>query len=187
MILRAGTLVFSLLLAACGADNSARYLVDAPAAEKARNVRVRSIEVRDVVLPAYAAAIEIAQQDETGALRNVPDTLWADEPVRGMTAALARSLDLGSSATVAAEPWPLDAPADVQLTVRVERMIAGADGNFAFSGQYAISAPNGAVRERLERFDIRIPLAAPDAPAIAKATGQGIAALADAIIATLAR
>lgn len=186
MILRASPLLLALLLVACG-DNSARYLVDAPAAETARSVRVRSIEVRDVVLPAYAAAIEIPQQDETGALHNVPDTLWADEPVRGITAVLARSLDIGSSATVAAEPWPLDTPADVQLVVRVERMIAGADGVFVLSGQYAIAAPDGAVRERLERFDIRIPLAAPDAPAIAKATGQGIAALADDIIATLAR
>lgn len=187
MTMRAGSLFLALLLAGCGGDNSARYLVDAPAAETVRNVRVRSIEVRDVVLPAYAAAIEIAQQDETGALRNVPDTLWADEPVRGMTAALARSLDLGSSATVAAEPWPLDAPADVQLTVRVERMVAGADGTYAFAGQYAIASPDGAVRERLERFDIRIPLAAADAPAIAAATGQAVASLSGEIIATLAR
>ncbi len=187
MMMRASSLLLALLLAACGGNNSARYLVDAPAGEAARNVRVRSIEVRDMVLPAYAAAIEIAQQDESGALRNVPDTLWADEPVRGMTAALARSLDIGSSAKVAAEPWPLDTPPDVRLIVRVERMIAGADGTFVLSGQYAIAAPDGAVRERLERFDIRIPLATADAPAIAAATGQGIAALADDIITTLAR
>ncbi len=187
MMMRASSLLLVLLLAACGADNSARYLVDAPAAETTRSVRVRSIEVRDVVLPAYASAIEIAQQDETGALRNVPDTLWADEPVHGMTAELARSLDIGSSATVAAEPWPLETPADVQLTVRVERMIAGADGTFTLSGQYAISAPDGAVRERLERFDIRISLTTPDAPGIAAATGQAVAALAGEIIATLAR
>ncbi|WP_347310931.1 PqiC family protein [Defluviimonas sp. SAOS-178_SWC] len=187
MMMRASLLLLALLLAACGGNNSARYLVDAPASDGVRNVRVRSIEVRDVVLPAYAAAIEIAQQDETGALRNVPDTLWADEPVRGITAELARSLDIGSSATVAAEPWPLDTPADVQLTVRVERMVAGADGHFTLSGQCAIAAPDGVVRERLVRFDIRIPLKAADASAIAAATGQGIAALADDIIATLSR
>lgn len=187
MMMRVSAALLGLLLAACGADNSARYLVDAPAAEAARTVRVRSIEVRDMVLPAYAAALEIAQQDETGALRNLPDTLWADEPVRGMTAALARSLDLGSSATVAAEPWPLDTPADVQLIVRVERMVAGSDGIFVLSGQYAIAAPDGAVRERLERFDIRVPLAAADAPTIAAATGQAVAAIAADIIGTLAR
>lgn len=51
-----------------------------------------------------AEALEIAQQEPGGGLRNLPDSLWADDPVRGVTEALARALAAGTTATVAAEP-----------------------------------------------------------------------------------
>ena len=93
--------VLVALLAGCGAGNDARYLIDPPAAGARVSVRVGSIEVRDVSLPSYAAAVDIARQEPDGALRNVAGTLWADDPVRGITGALARSLDQATTASVA--------------------------------------------------------------------------------------
>lgn len=180
--------VAGILIAAAGcADNSARFLIDPPGAAQTIRVRVATVELRDVSLPGYAAALEIAQQEPTGALRNVPESLWADDPVRGVTMALARSLDQTASATVAAEPWPLADPAQARVDVRVDRMLAASAGNFEFSGQYAIASPEGAIRERLQRFDITVPLTGQDPAAIAAATGQAISALAVEIAQTLAR
>lgn len=186
MMRRLALLCLTLAAAGCG-DNSARFLIDAPAAPSEVAVRVSTIEVRDVSLPAYASALEIAQQEEGGALRNLPDTLWADDPVRGVTIALARSLDLATTATAAAEPWPLEEPAQARIDVRVERMLARADGQYELSGQYAVASPDGIIRERLERFDIRVPFEPADPAAIAAASGQAITTLAGQIAATLRR
>ena len=173
-------------LAGC-ADSSDRFLIDPPAAAAVTRVRVATIEVRNVSLPGYAAAIEMGQQEPGGALRNIPSTLWADDPMRAVTMALALALDGGTTATAAAEPWPLEEPAQARIDVRVERMLAGASGAFEFAGQYAVAAPDGAIRERLVRFDIAIPMPVRDPAAIATASGQAIAALARDIAATLAR
>ena len=176
-----------LAVAAGCADNSARYLIDTPPAASKVRVRVASVEVLDAKLPAYAAALEMPLQDDAGALRNLKKTLWADDPVRGVTNALALSLDAATTATVAAEPWPLQTPAQAVVDLRVERMLADASGGYQFAGQYAVAAPGGVIRERLERFDIRIPLAGTDAPSIVAAQGKAIADLAAQIARTLAR
>lgn len=182
------TLAAALPLMSCG-DNNARFPI-ATAAEatltKSR-VAVRTIEVRDISLPAYASASEIVVEQDTGALSVVSKAIWADDPVRGVTGALARSLDLRSTATVAAEPWPLAESADVRLEVRIDRMIAKADGQFELSGQFAIAAPNGAIRESLQRFSVSAPMADSSPSAVAQATGAAIDSLAGVIIKKLGR
>ncbi|MCV2863481.1 membrane integrity-associated transporter subunit PqiC [Albidovulum sediminicola] len=183
---RLALLCLTLALTGC-ADNAGRFVLDTPAPAARTAVAVSSIEVLDVALPAYAAAVEIARQDDGGAVRNLPDSLWADEPVRGITAALARSLDLATTATVAPEPWPLEEPAQARVAVHVEKMLARADGGFDFEGQFAVSAPLGGVRERIERFAIHLPAGAVDSAGIAAASGTAVARLAEAIARSLAR
>jgi uncharacterized lipoprotein YmbA len=186
-MMRLTVFAVAALLAGCGAGNDARYLIDPPAAVEKVPVRVGSIEVRDVSLPSYAAAVDIAQQEPDGALRNIAGTLWADDPVRGITGALARSLDQATTASVAAEPWPLAEPAQAELSVRVERMLAGADGQFRFAGQYALSSRDGVLRDRLRHFDITTPLTADGSAGIAGASGSAIAMLAAQIAEDLRR
>jgi uncharacterized lipoprotein YmbA len=185
--MRYSGLILILLTAACGSGNEARFLIDPPASAAETPVRVSTVELREVSLPAYAAAVEIAQQEEGGALRNLPDTLWADDPVRGVTMALARAIDQATTATAAAEPWPLDEPAQARVEVRVERMFAGLDGQFRFAGQYAIASPDGIIRERVRRFDITIPVSEAGAGAIAASSGLAISQLAQEIAAELRR
>lgn len=182
------TLAAALPLMSCG-DTNARFPIATASlapVSKAR-VAVRTIEVRDVSLPAYAAASEIVMEQEGGALSVVPKAIWADDPVRGVTGALTRSLDLRSTASVAAEPWPLAEPAAVRLEVRVDRMIARMDGNFELSGQFALAAPDNAIRESVQRFAVTAPMADASPAAVAQATGVAIDNLADEVIRKLRR
>ena len=176
----------TLGLAACG-DTAARYLVEPAPTAAPVALRVSSLEVRDVVLPSYAESSQILQEDASGALRPVPDSEWADSSARAMTAALARSLDLQTTAGVAAEPWPLSDAADARLDVRIDRIVARADQTFQMSGQYAVASFDGAVREVLERFDISVPMTGVTPAAIASAKGRAIDQLSEQIIARLAR
>ncbi len=190
MTFRPLAFILLLPLMACGTDS--RFLIASGPSEtgqtasKAR-VGVRSIEVRDVSLPAYASATDIVVEGTDGALKPVPGSIWADDQVRGVTGALAKALDARSTATVAAEPWPLLDQADVQVQVRVDRMIARATGQFEMSGQYAIAAPSGAVRETVRRFAFTAPLQGTSAAAVAQATGVAIDELASDIVARLRR
>ena len=183
---------FALVLPLLGCGEDARYLIASGPAEiggtsREARVRVRTIEVRDVSLPAYASASEIVVEQADGSLKPVSKSVWADDPVRGVTGALARAIDARSTATVAAEPWPLLDPADVQVEVRVDRMVARLAGGFEFTGQYAISAPSGAVRESVQRFGITVPLQGNSPAAVAQATGAAIDRLATDIVARLRR
>lgn len=174
----------ALSLTACG-DNKARYVI-APAPEStAVRLRVATVEVQDVSLPAYASATEIVVADDTGALRPVAKSIWADDPVRAITGALARSLGEKSTAKVAAEPWPLSESAQARLAVRVDQMIAGTDGNFTLAGQFALSSTSGAIRESLQRFTISVPMTDGSPASVADATGKAVGQLADQIIAKL--
>ena len=176
----------SLALAACG-DTAARYLVEPAPVAAPVALRLSSLELRDVVLPAYAEGSQILQQDADGALRPVEGSEWADASARAVTAALARSLDLQTTASVAAEPWPLSEPAAGRLDVRIDAMLARADGTFQIAGQFAVASFDGRAREVLERFDIRTPLTAQGPAAIAGAQGQAIDQLASQIVARLRR
>ena len=169
------------LLSACG-DNSARYLLEPPATQGQVRVPVRSIEVRDVSLPAYASASEIMLQDEDGALRPISRAIWADDPVRGVTLTLARGIGQASTARVMGEPWPLEDPADARIEVRIEQMVAQSDGIFRLTGQYSVASPMQVTRERIERFEILQPMAGSDAGAVADAAGAALATLSRQIV-----
>lgn len=180
-------LAFGLALAGCG--DSARYLVETPPAATSGTVALRlsSIELKDITLPAHASGPEVLIQSADGALVSVGDADWADEPVRAYSAALARHLDQRSSATVATEPWPLFERAQAELVVRIDRMLARADGQFELSAQVAITSAERVVRDRIERFSLTTPLPSPDAAGVASASGTALQLLAERILAMLAR
>lgn len=175
-----------LTLAACGGDK-ARFLIETAPADAPIRVRVSTIELREVVLPAYAADSQILAEGADGGLRPVKGAEWADGSAQAITAQLARNLDLRSTASVAAEPWPLTEPADVRLDVRMDRMVARKDGRFELSGQYAIVSASGVVRDSLERFEITAPMADGSPAAIAAAYSATIADLGQRILRRLAR
>lgn len=176
------TLLIATLLAACG-GNEDLYLIGTETTANELRVSTRSIEVKEVTLPAYAAASEIAFQTEEGALKTVKGALWAEEPRAAVTRIIAEHLDTGTSANAAAEPWPLLDGPDTTVTVRIDRMVARADQQFELSGQFATSSMNG--RDRLRRFSILQPLSGSSPGAIATASGAALAQLSRDIAAAL--
>lgn len=167
----------SLTLAACGGTPD-RYVVAPPAVTQSAGIGFKSVEVRDVSLPVYAAADEISVEDVDGKLVTDKEVLWADSPERAVGLELARNLTVLTGARVASEPWPFDASADARLEVRFESLVANADGQFRTSGQYFVGVDDGR-RERSGLFDLAVPYDIKGGPqAIAVARGQVILDLA---------
>lgn len=180
-----------MILAACGSPPATRYLIEAaPSTEQAPvRLRVSTIEMRDVSLPAYGEGSQILREGSAGVLFPIRGAEWADGSSAAITGELARRLDQRSTATVAAEPWPLADPADLRLEVRLSRVVARADGRFQLAGQFAVSAPDGQIRDFIEQIDITVPMSADedDARAVAEAYGRALENLAEVILARLAR
>lgn len=167
----------ALTLAACGGTPDL-YPVETPQVTQKIGIGFRAVEVRDVSLPTYAAADEIAVLDANGKLVTQSDVLWADSPERAVALELARHLARLSGARVASEPWPFEAFPDARLEVRFESLVAGIDGQFRTSGQYFVGVTDGG-RERSGLFDFSVPYDPAGGPqAIAQARGKAILDLA---------
>lgn len=168
----------AIALSACGGTPDL-YTVAPLQTEQKQRIGFKSVEVRDVSLPTYAGANEIAVQDVSGKLVTSSDILWADSPERAVALELTRHLARMSGARVASEPWPFEAFPDAQLEVRFESLIARADGQFQATGQYFVS-DEASRRDRSGLFDLTQPFDIAAGPqAIAAARGRVILELAE--------
>ena len=123
-------------------------------------VPYRSVEVREVSLPAYAEAETIYMEGAGGTLMPVEGAEWADLPSRAVTLDLVGVLEAVTGARVSAEPWPYDALPEARVEIRATRMAAGADGLFRLSGQYAVADLRGELdtpRDRSGLFEVATP------------------------------
>ncbi|MFC3569612.1 PqiC family protein [Paracoccus simplex] len=170
------------LLGACSnGEKTARYLIDPPAGGARVPDRLGTAELKDVSLPEYASGDELSWQSADGAVRSNTKQLWADNPQRAFTLALARSISDLSGATVIAEPWPLSEPPRRTLEVRVEKALAQADGLYRLTGRYFVGDSAAGGINQARSFDISVPLADTGPAAIARAQSQAIARLAGQI------
>ena len=175
-VVKAALIGATLTLAACGGSPD-RFAVVPPVATETVRIGFRSVEVRDVSLPTYAAADEISLQDADGRLVTEGDMLWADSPERAVALEITRHLTQLTGARVASDPWPFEGFPDARLEVRFESLIAGTDGQFRTTGQYFVAVANG--RERAGLFALAAPFDPEGGlPAIAQARGQIILQLA---------
>lgn len=177
-----------MLVAGCSdPEATGRYLVDPPQAGRQIPNRLGRAELREVVLPEYAAGQEVSWQSADGAVRSNPEAIWADNPPRAVTDSLARQISDLSGATVIAEPWPLGELPDSKIEVRISQMLAGADGVFRLSGRYFVApdefGPRADQGDRVRVFDLSVPLAGAGPAAIAAAQSQALALLAAQIAA----
>ena len=167
----------ALLLGACGGTANL-YSVPAPTTTEHIAIGFRTVEVREVSLPEYAAADTIAIQGANGVVVADDDIRWADLPERAVSLELTRHLTRLSGAQVASEPWPFESYPDATVEVRFETLLAGADGVFRGSGQYFVSSEDGR-RDHAHLFDLTVPYPLDGGPnAIATARGQLILNLA---------
>ncbi|MFD2174135.1 PqiC family protein [Rhodobacter lacus] len=182
LIRKALPLVLCATLTACSGDD-ALYLIEPPAPAEHLPNRLGRVELREVVLPQYATAPEVTAQEPGGALRAKTDALWADAPGAAITRVLASQISQISGATAVAEPWPLSAPPDRRLEVRVAQILAGADGLFHLTGQYFVAPVMGAGQDVARTFAITVPLANSDPATVAAAQAQALQQLAAQIAA----
>lgn len=170
-----------LALAALAACSGPEVRLSTP--EVASDVSVRtsfpSLEMRLVSLPTYASAQEISSQNADGTITSGDSLLWADDPARSVTLALARHLSQITGATVAPEPWPFDAFASGRVDVRFTEMLARSDNQFQLTGQYFVVDSEARGRDKSVLFDILEPVAEPYGPAqVAAARANAVAKLA---------
>lgn len=176
MTFRTPALLLALALTACSGTPD-RFAVIPPQTAASQRISFRAVEIRDLSLPAYAAADEISIQSADGTLVT-GDTLWADSPPRAVALELARALAQTTGARVASDPWPFQALPDASLDVRFESFVAEETGTFRATGQYFVAVPDGR-RERSGFFDLTVPYPEDGGlPEIARARGQIIADLA---------
>jgi len=148
---------------------------------------VSSAMVRTVSLPTYAAAEEIAREIAPGIIGADADILWADDPERAVTLAITRHMDDILNATIGPDPWPFVGLPDVSIDIRVERMLAGADGVFRLMGQYFLGGDGIDFPNRSESFAFNIPLTGDGTDAVAMAQARAILALSEDIARKIAR
>ncbi|WP_135506911.1 PqiC family protein [Roseovarius aestuariivivens] len=168
-------LLCAAALAACGAPES-RVAIPKLQADERQSIAYRSVSLREVSLPSYAASEEIFVAGEDGLLSPNEGLLWADDPSRAITLELSRHLSQITGAQVASEPWPFDDYPQVEVELRIETMLPGADNVFRLSGQYFVAPENGRDRSRL--FDLAVPIVAEGAGGIAAARGRAVQDLA---------
>lgn len=198
------TCLLATALFACG-DAGPRYLVESPPSNLNVRAAVRTLLVRTVSLPAYAADEEIAFQDDKGVVKTTNFGTWADDPERATTLTITRHLNTMSSAKVAPEPWPLPEPPEGVVDIRIENFIATNRGTFRISGQYFIGSekpepednfddpdytpksPPAPLSDRVGVFDIAVRLPGDGPAAIAKAQAEALTRLSERIARDLVR
>lgn len=75
-------------------------MIDPPDSAQRTGDQLGAAELKEVSLPDYAAADEIAWQGADGAVRSSTKILWADKPQRAFTITLAREISEISGASV---------------------------------------------------------------------------------------
>jgi uncharacterized lipoprotein YmbA len=182
-------LIFAFVVAsvvACSGPK-AQYLVEPVASDLKLRTSLSTLMVKTVSLPSYAAAEDVAIQDESGAVVTQKGALWADQPERATTLTLARNLTEILSAQVAPEPWPLDGLPDAAVDVRVERMLAGNNGSFQLTGIYYIGGEAQTIKAIAHSFRIETPVAKPGLTGIAAAQAIAIRQLSEQIARDIAQ
>lgn len=179
-ILKPALFAASCALAGCSAPADL-YSVSAPETATQVSIAFNTLEVRDVSLPAYAAADEIAVEAAGGIVLTDSSVRWADNPERAVALELTRHLVQISGKRIASEPWPFEDYPDAALEVRFERLVARTDGTFHASGQYFVSSEDES-NDDFGLFDLSVPYNLDGGPAaIAAARGQLVLDLAELI------
>lgn len=175
-------------LAGCTSDaDIARVMLEADTSTTRVNVAPDYIEVRTIALPLYAKAEQIPVLAADGSVRVTDKQVWADAPDAALTSMLASNLAQITSATVAAEPWPLEQYPDARIEVRVDQLIASLGGVLKFNGTYFVTSVSGNARERAERFAFEVPVAGEDYIALSRANAQAVRLLSEAIAKRMGR
>lgn len=185
-MLKKYSLLAVVALAACAAPADRLAMQHVPSALELRPL-VRSVMIRTVSLPTYAAAEEIAFESAQGLISSNDAILWADDPQRAVTLAISTSVGDIINTDVGPDPWPFVGLPDVSVDIRVTQMLAGADGQFRLKGQFFVGGDGINYPNSAHGFDISQPMPDQSLPSIATAQAAALLVLSEDIARTLAR
>lgn len=144
------------VLSACGSEPPVRYETPPAAVPERLGIAYRSISVREVSLPTYAASEEITSGDADGRLVAEAEALWADDPVRAVTLEIARALKDITGARTAPDPWPFQSRPEVSVDVRFADFLPSASGRYSARGLYFIAPEEEDRPEHAHDFSIAV-------------------------------
>ena len=141
-----------------------------------------TVALRELDLPLYARAAEIAYLDAGGAVTLAEEDRWADEPARASTRALAGSLREALGAPVVVEPWGRAVKPVLRIDVTVDRFIGTPGGDVALTGDFRIVRLDDRRTVSSQGFDITAPASGTDFNALTRAHADALARLSDEIV-----
>ena len=171
-------------LAACSAPLERLAMTSVQSALELRPL-VSSVMVREVTLPTYAAAEEIAFEGPNGLIASNDDILWADDPARSITIAIIRNMTDILNTDVGPDPWPFVELPDVAVDIQIERILARADGTFQLTGQFFVGGDGTPFRNSANDFSISTPMGDQSLSSIATAQANAVLELSEQISKTL--
>ncbi len=161
------------------------YLLPTPDVKASAEYTGGTIAVRELALPLYARAQQVASLAEDGSVFLSDDHRWADEPARASTRTFVAALKQSTDAPIVAEPWPASVSPAVRIDVAVDRMIGDlTGGSLEFTGQYRI-VRTGNDNDRQDSFAYRIPIDGAGYKSLAAAHSTAISTLAEDIASQL--
>lgn len=161
------------------------YLLPTPQLEASTAYSEGTIAIRELALPLYARAQQVASLAEDGSVFLSDDHRWADEPARASTRTFVAALKQSTRATIVAEPWPASVDPAVRVDIAVDRFIGDLrGGDLEFSGQYRIVRKGGGDADQ-DSFTYRIPIDGTGYKPLAAAHTTAITRLAQDIAAQL--
>jgi len=178
-------LALALPLAACatGAATETRYyLLPKPTPAERVVLAGDTVALRELDLPLYVRAAEIAYVGEGGAVALSEFDRWADEPPRAMTRALAGSLRESLDTPVVVEPWGRAVEPVLRIDVVVDRFIGALGGEVTLVGDFQIVSLDDRKTVSAQGFDIAVPTGGADYDALIAAHSAALARLSDEIV-----
>ncbi len=171
-----------LALGACASTpDPTYYLLPSPEVAAGTPYNGGTIAVREIALPLYARAQQVASLAADGSVILSDDHRWADEPARASTRTFVSALKQSTGAPIVAEPWPASVSPAIRIDVTVDRLIGDIDGGaLEFTGQYRIVRTGGGDGDQ-DSFRHRIPIGGSGYKALAAAHSNAIAKLAQDI------
>lgn len=176
----------ALMIAGCSSAPETRYYL-LPEATPSVNAAYTggTVALRELDLPLYARASQVAQIGPDGAVALSDDHRWADEPQRASTRALAGALRAALNVPVVVEPWSRAVEPIVRIDVSVDRFIGKLGGTLTLSGEFQIVTLESRSVTSADSFTIEEPVRGEGFEDLTAAHSRALARLADQIVASM--
>ncbi len=181
-------LILTLLTASCADPVPVRLYLLPPAPERGADgggFERSVIGLSTLELPLYAEDARMTVLGPGLVALQKDDDRWAVELPEAATSVLAVALARRTGATVLAEPWPVEARADMRIDVLADRFIGRDDGTVEFAGEFRIAHARFGDRVISRRFSITAPPSGEGLEGIATSHALALAGLADQIAETM--